>query len=66
MLYGFCAPSVLYLSRSRRFLDIPSSFEFTDSQIDEVMDKLSNSLWKTLNYQTPNAVFFKDIKQNAA
>jgi IS30 family transposase len=65
MHYGFCASFVLCSSRSRRFLDIPSCFELTDNQIDEVMDKLSHRPWKTLNYQTQNAVFFKDIQQNA-
>jgi len=35
----------------------------TDMQIKEVEDKLSNRPRKTLGYQTPNEVYFKELQQ---
>lgn len=36
----------------------------TDKQIDEVEDKLNNRPRKTLDFQTPNEVFFKEQQQS--
>jgi IS30 family transposase len=51
----------------RQYFTKGSSFEhITDQQVDEVTNKLNHRPRKTLNYKTPHAVFFDEIKQNAA
>ena len=44
-----------------------SSFEnITESQVEDVMQKLNHRPRKTLNYKTPHAVFFGDNNRQAA
>jgi IS30 family transposase len=44
-----------------------SSFEnITESQVEDVMQKLNHRPRKTLNYKTPHAVFFSDDNRQAA
>ena len=44
-----------------------SSFEnITESQVEDVMQKLNHRPRKTLNYKTPHAVFFSDDNRHAA
>jgi len=44
-----------------------SSFEkITDTDVEAVMHKLNHRPRKTLNYQTPHAVFFAEAGQKAA
>ena len=44
-----------------------SSFEnITESEIEDVMQKLNHRPRKTLNYKTPHAVFFGDDNRQAA
>jgi transposase, IS30 family len=51
----------------RQYFTKGSSFEnITDKDIDEVMEKLNHRPRKTLNYRTPNAVFFADNLPEAA
>ena len=51
----------------RQYFTKGSSFEnITDEQVEEVMNKLNHRPRKTLNYKTPNAVFFGNTKREAA
>jgi IS30 family transposase len=44
-----------------------SSFEnITESQVEDVMQKLNHRPRKTLNYKTLHAVFFSDDNRHAA
>jgi transposase, IS30 family len=51
----------------RQYFTKGSSFEhITESQVEDVMNKLNHRPRKTLNYKTPHAVFFGDDKRQAA
>ncbi|MCH9699245.1 MAG: IS30 family transposase, partial [Gammaproteobacteria bacterium] len=51
----------------RQYFTKGSSFvNISDQHVLEVMDKLNHRPRKTLNYQTPHAVFFRERKENSA
>jgi IS30 family transposase len=51
----------------RQYFTKGSSFEnITESQVEDVMQKLNHRPRKTLNYKTPHAAFFGDDKRQAA
>lgn len=51
----------------RQYFTKGSSFEnITDQEVEAVMQKLNHRPRKTLNYQTPHAVFFAEPQQKAA
>ena len=51
----------------RQYFTKGSSFQYiTESQVEDVMQKLNHRPRKTLNYKTPHAVFFGVDKRQAA
>jgi IS30 family transposase len=51
----------------RQYFTKGSSFEsITDAQVEEVMEKLNHRPRKTLNYETPHAMFFSETEREAA
>jgi IS30 family transposase len=51
----------------RQYFTKGSSFgNITDEDVEAVMHKLNHRPRKTLNYQTPHAVFFAEVGQEAA
>jgi len=57
----------LLVESKRQYFKKGSSFEnITDTQVEDVMQKLNHRPRKTLNYKTPHAVFFGDDNRQAA
>jgi IS30 family transposase len=51
----------------RQYFKKGSSLEnITESQVEEVMQKLNHRPRKTLNYKTPHAIFFGDDNRQTA
>jgi IS30 family transposase len=57
----------LLVESKRQYFKKGSSFEnITETQVEDVMQKLNHRLRKTLNYKTPHVVFFGDDNRQAA